>query len=1753
MSETTAVGGLKWVKGELIDSLRRVRGQLEAIISSEGPADCSDAITALYEVRGVLAALQLPAPARLAEEMQRLMERLAAGSLPNRDMAAEALMLALIQLPNHLDRLGAGYQDPPVILLPSINDLRVSRGARPLKAAELAAPSPALTDIATPTPEVLKALASVVVKVRPHFHRYLLQVFQGDRNQGLIGLGRIFNQLHRFFDHGVICDAFRVADAVVAGVSEGSVSLTPTTKALLGRVDTVFKPVLETEPSWPGQQARRLIDELLGLLADRQSTSQLVLDLQARYGGQASAGEPPEAGESARRSALETDALATLAAEVLRELAGIKDRLDLFARGGVEGPEQLTSIERNLRQLANTLGIGNDPTLVDRFHGLADQIGRFVSGQAEPDDASLMGLAEDLLAVEDALREIAPTAEGGGLDSGALLGATLREARADLGKAKQAIADYALDPGDTSKLGDAPHMLPGVAAALHMLGEEAAADVVDGVAAVLRRRFLEGGQLPSSTELDLLADAIAGVDLYMEGHAEGASFGDHLLAQARKAVQALGAELPGFPVTGRLSPSPALPERGDVRQDLPAADLGLAAERFGKLSPTYPVPEGPESRPDSDHGLVQTDSEFLEIFLEEAREERGRIDETLARWIDDPADREALATLRRSFHTLKGSGRLVGATRLADAAAVTENLLGQILSGLVTASGAVLEEVAATARALPSLIEAEAGTPPSDLSPLLRDAAGLVARSAVEPSPAWQPGSQAPAVSVTSEPPSPEEEPIEADSELLDIFVTEARAHISTLTDFLAKASRGPDLRPERELLRALHTLRGSSRMAGINSVAGVSGALEKLFADLDARELAVGPDLCNLLARACEGLVERLDRLPHSGPEVQSLAAVEREAAEYQHRLVALAPAPSTHPERGLDTLPESGLIDLLTPVSEMPEEGAPPAVAPETPEAAPWAQEAFALAAATSAEPSPTGDIQAYAEAAGPTEPAAPEVETPTEPEPVPAEATVAPEAVVLEVSAEAQPKAIVAELLAEAEPEAIGSSAGLVPELEVRPAAIAVEVPAEAEAESELILLAASAEPAPEVVASQASIEQEAPTVPAGERPRQPAAAGAPAELAVLFLEDAREILDHLDDGLRRWQLAPQERGPLESIQRRLHTLKGSARLSGLSAIGDLSHALESALTAITRGELPVTDDALELAQRTLDTLSDQVDAVEQGAVVPVAAELIAALAAALEAARAAAEGAAVAQLAPAEGATAPRAAAVTPPAAVAPAAPGAAAKIPAPPAAQIRVRADLLNRLVNNAAEISIYRGRLARQNSALGFSLAELDRTVARLREQLRQLDLETEAQILYRFERDVSEAGSMAQAFDPLELDRFSTLQQRSRSITETVNDLVSVKTLLADLQRETSDLLVQQERIAGDVQDGLLRARMVPFVQIVPRLHRLVRQTAESLGKLATLEVRGPEVELDRGILDRLGAPLEHLLRNALAHGIENPAARRAAGKEEQGAIVLVISREGNDVLITLRDDGAGMDLDAIRRRALERGLLLSGVPVTDEELLQLTMVPGFSTVERVTQIAGRGVGLDVVSSEIKRLSGTVSLTSERGRGTEFVIRLPLTLAIIDAVLVTVGNVTHAIPTGSIRAVTRISRDDLNTTGARPGFDYLGGIPRDAPGQAARRRSCPRAIGATVAAPAVGSHCRSTSRTGRRHPGRDPAYPGEGAGPPAQRGALAEWWDHSPGRSGCHDHRPARPSSFARGPRLSRCPRPSGRGGEAPRLRHGR
>ncbi|MDZ4300738.1 MAG: response regulator, partial [Pseudomonas sp.] len=224
----------------------------------------------------------------------------------------------------------------------------------------------------------------------------------------------------------------------------------------------------------------------------------------------------------------------------------------------------------------------------------------------------------------------------------------------------------------------------------------------------------------------------------------------------------------------------------------------------------------------------------------------------------------------------------------------------------------------------------------------------------------------------------------------------------------------------------------------------------------------------------------------------------------------------------------------------------------------------------------------------------------------------------------------------------------------------------------------------------------------------------------------------------------------------------------------------------------------------------------------------------------------------------------------------------------------------------------------------------------------------------------------------------------------------------------------------------GLMRTRMVPFERMLPRLKRIVRQVAGELGKDVEFVVGNAEGEMDRNVLERMAAPLEHMLRNAVDHGLESRDARLLAGKPEKGRITLDLSHEGGDIIFDMRDDGAGVPLDAVRRKAIKRGLLDPEMEISDRDVLQFILQPGFSTAEKITQISGRGVGMDVVHEEVRQLGGSMFIDSTPGLGVHFRIRLPFTVSVNRALMVQCAEDQYAIPLNTIQGLVRVLPNEL-------------------------------------------------------------------------------------------------------------------------------
>jgi chemosensory pili system protein ChpA (sensor histidine kinase/response regulator) len=374
-------------------------------------------------------------------------------------------------------------------------------------------------------------------------------------------------------------------------------------------------------------------------------------------------------------------------------------------------------------------------------------------------------------------------------------------------------------------------------------------------------------------------------------------------------------------------------------------------------------------------------------------------------------------------------------------------------------------------------------------------------------------------------------------------------------------------------------------------------------------------------------------------------------------------------------------------------------------------------------------------------------------------------------------------------------------------------------------------------------------------------------------------------------------------------------------------------------------------------------------------------------------------------------------------------------PAAGTALVRVRAGLLDRMVNQAGEVSITRARIDSDVRQLQVSLGDLTDSLERMRRQLRDIELQAETQITTRIEA----AKAAAQAFDPLEMDRFTRFQELTRFMAESVNDVATLQRSLQRTLQSTEDELATQARLTRELQDDLLRTRMVEFDSMADRLYRTARQAAKETGKQVRLDIVGGAIEVDRGVLERMVGPFEHLLRNGVAHGIESPSQREQAGKEAIGTITVTVAQSGNEVAVDFADDGAGLDLARIRARGVERGLLAADASVSDNELAQLIFNAGFSTADTITELAGRGVGMDVVRAEVNAMGGRVEIQSRSGAGTRFRLLLPLTTAVTQVVMLRCGALQVAVPSTLVELVRRAPLAEVERAYAEGGLAFLG------------------------------------------------------------------------------------------------------------------
>ena len=494
----------------------------------------------------------------------------------------------------------------------------------------------------------------------------------------------------------------------------------------------------------------------------------------------------------------------------------------------------------------------------------------------------------------------------------------------------------------------------------------------------------------------------------------------------------------------------------------------------------------------------------------------------------------------------------------------------------------------------------------------------------------------------------------------------------------------------------------------------------------------------------------------------------------------------------------------------------------------------------------------------------------------------------------------------------------------------------------------------------------------------------------ELLHVFLEETQDIIPQMGGKLRAWRILPQDEDIQHALLRLLHTLKGSTRMTGALQLGELIHAMESHVETAFR-ERNISDSALDQLESEFDAISGKIEQLQHIDVLPLPAN----------------------QVVPDTAGDTTELLDVLP------------EKTELSQSRTIlRINSELIDRLVNDSGEASILRSKIEAQLNNFKQSLQDLAESTHRLHDQLREVEIQAETQM----QSHLAQQHESEPAFDPLEFDRFSRFQELTRLMAESVDDIITVQKSLRTTQTVAEEAVVQQSVINRQLQQSLLQIRTIPFGNYAERYYRIARQVAEDVSKKANLEIQGAEVEIDRSVLEKINPPLEHLLRNAIAHGIEEPRLRQQAGKPETGQVAIHLRQEGNEVIITLSDDGRGLDLPRIREEAQRLGLIQENEILDDDKAMALIFIQGLSTTDSITGIAGRGIGLDIVKNEISMLGGRISVRSVPNQGTTFTICLPLTLSVAQTFMVRAGKQIYAIPAFIVEHNREFDLDTLKT-----------------------------------------------------------------------------------------------------------------------------
>ena len=1740
--------GLEWLIGEIENSLQSAFNELEAFTQNNSDeTKIRFCLGHLHQISGSFKILQCEGCILLVEEMEALTQGILDKKISNINEACEILVQAIIKLPIYLRQILSSREDHPEALIILLNDLRAAQGRTLVSEGVLFSPDLASFENA-PQPAVIAnpaATEDLVKRLRQVYQLSLIKLIKGEeKNKNCANLIKVLQRMQELSKGSWRENLWRIARQILGLVASREINFSIALKKLFRALDSQLK--IQAREAVSGESGGADIGLLKNLLYYLTTVEPSTEELTAVWRDYSLAEAFPSGQVNPEGGRLmpqyDPQVVRALVSAIQGELANVRSALERFSlEGGLSADDVRDSLPV-LLSMADSLALVGQGKLRDAISKIEQELRQiFTADGSGINDEDVIKTVQSLTEVELALNAWAasPDKFSGSVDLdsqqnqfeyNSATQALLAESRTGIERIKEAVVEFINSQWDLQLLSQVPTMFQELQGALNIIGLTRAAAVIDGCLKYVQEVLINQGRAVEWHALDTFADAITIVEYYLEQFdGDTANQQEDVLAAAEESILAL---LESRPVEPKIEvdkelyaePEEILEELAEL-QDIQDSDEEISEETGQQHQESAPVV--------SEEIHEEIDEEIVEIFIEEAEEVLEGLNTLLPPWRDQPQSKDQLADIRRAFHTLKGSGRMVGAEDIGELAWAIEDMLNRVLDGRLSCNTAMVDLAEKSIQRMPLLVAAFAEklpTPTPEISQEIIASAERLSKGesleslpesselsetasqveASEPEPEeTEDGKIDSATVLTEELEVEEEEPeaveeisevleiagaeseeVEALSEeeehegiLLEIFVNEAQGHLKTIDDFVAATrSMAPLYKaPPLSLQRALHTLKGTAEMADFSELSELVSPLEEFIKELHHHHICLDEDIVHLVEDAAAIFRSTLTRMTGGDAGSQEgLPMFRARLAELREKAVGHLLNRGDSEDSGKDfsavkKLMAEGLLSLQNYpqlYAHLQQQTAPPRVVfyellsdlneiggkLKDADIEPILQlsaimaEIYQLLQGIGLAPSQRvievmqvnhetllnlfdmlaadQDLNALQETQKHELLALKDqlAEQLAEKEKSDLEQLerdrAAADKLVDEKLREEQ--RLKDQKLAEASREAERlEQEQAEQEPEEQPDQKIEEPEPDEQKLEEQLTEDQSPEPSlPEndLVQELAELDIEEDQIPEPEQKssEQPSTtlidADLDPEIVSVFVEEADDIVSSIEESVLAWQSNPSQVELADRLKRDLHTLKGGARMAGFISLGERAHTIESlidetkkhnkkffkAIVAEQEGLVSAYDIVRQIARggdikdlrQKMDELENQVEEQQSISEViqpPVPLDLKTESSVSRE---------------PSKGLSkepskesAPQSISMK----------GEIKEV-------VRIGAEVLDTLVNLSGENIIFRGRIEEQVSEFNQFLDEMDATVVRLQEQVRRLGTETEAQIDYR--REQIEASGEADSFDPLEMDRYSHLQQLSGSLMESASDLHDLKETLNERLIDTETLLLHQSRINTDLQEGLMKTRMVPFARIVPRLRRIVRQVGLELGKKVELRMDNIHGEMDRSVLDRMVAPLEHMIRNAVDHGIESEQQRKEAGKPETGSIAITTYRQGGDIVIHLADDGRGLDVQRIRQIALEKELISEDAALSEHEIAQFIFHPGFSTSDAVSQISGRGVGMDVVNSEVRQCGGTVDIETSAGRGTQFTIVLPFTLSVNRALMINVTGDHYALSLNSIDGV---------------------------------------------------------------------------------------------------------------------------------------